>query len=744
VQRRVLRVRGTVQGVGFRPFVYRTAVELGLRGAVWNEPDGVVVDAEGSAEALEALARRIRDSPPPRAVVEALHVAAADPAGQGAFAIRESAGQDASSARVPADLACCAACLRELGDPRDRRHRYPFINCTDCGPRYSIAVDVPYDRARTTMAAFTMCAACGAEYHDPRSRRFHAQPNACPECGPRAWIHGGERGDAAVAAAAAALRAGAIVAVRGLGGFHLACGAADTQALRRLRARKRRPHKPFAVMFPDLGALEREAVVDAGSRAALLSPRAPIVLLARRTPSALSPEVAPGLREIGAFLPYTPLHRLLLDAFAAPLVMTSGNLSEEPIAAGNEEARERLSGIADVFLLHDREIHMRADDSVSRVLLGRERVLRRARGFAPEAIALGLEGPDVLAVGADLKNALCLARGGSAVVSQHVGDLESFESQGFFEEVRGALQRLFHVAPALVAHDLHPGYHSTAIARRSGLPAVGVQHHHAHIASCLVDNGRRDRVIGVAWDGTGYGEDGTVWGGEFLVADLAGYERLGRLRPVALPGGDAAVREPWRMALSHLMAAGCATDRVTSRGRATVEAMVRDSVNTVPTSSAGRLFDAVASLAGLCHVASYEGQAAIELEAAAGDVEAEGYPLPVTGDGLLEVDSRPLVAAVASDLDRGVDVPLLSARFHSALARAIRDGCARIRERTGLATVALSGGCFQNQRLVLAAVNALEGAGFEVLLHARVPPGDGGLALGQAAVALARRLQTPG
>jgi hydrogenase maturation protein HypF len=735
--RRVLRVRGTVQGVGFRPFVYRLAVELGLRGAVWNEPDGVVVDAEGGREALDALARRIREEAPPRAEVESVDVQAAVPAGQGPFAIRASAGQEAASARVPPDLATCEPCLRELIDPADRRHRYPFINCTDCGPRHSIVIDVPYDRARTTMAGFTMCGSCAVEYHDPRSRRFHAQPNACPRCGPRVWIHGGPDGGEALTAAVTALRRGAIVAVKGLGGFHLACDARDDEALRRLRARKRRPHKPFAVMFPDLAALSREAVVDADARAVLLSPRAPILLLPRRSPSALSGEVAPRLREIGAFLPYTPLHRLLLDAFGAPLVMTSGNRGEEPIAAGNEEALERLRDVADLFLLHDREVHARADDSVSRVLLGRERLVRRARGCVPEAIALDLDGPEVLAVGADLKNAPCLAQGGAAVLGQHVGDLEHLESQRFFAEARAGLERLFRARPRVIAHDLHPGYHGTALALGSGLPTVAVQHHHAHVASCLADNGRRDRVIGVAWDGTGHGPDGTVWGGEILIADLAGCERVGRLRPVALAGGDAAVREPWRMALAHLLDAGCDTARVRVRGRHTVEAMIREGLNSVPTSSVGRLFDAVASLAGIRDIATYEGQAAVELEAAAADVDATPYPLPVSDAGLLELDARPLVAALALDLDRGADAALVSARFHRSLAGALRQACERVRDQSGLGVVALSGGCFQNRRLTLLAVEELEAAGFEVLLHARVPASDGGIALGQAAVALA-------
>jgi hydrogenase maturation protein HypF len=732
--RRILRIRGTVQGVGFRPFVYRTALELGLRGRVWNDADGVVVDAEGTPRALDALAERLSTSPPPRARVERMEMEEAAPLGPDAFSISDSAALPSASARVSPDLASCAACLHELLDPRDRRHLYPFTNCTDCGPRYSIVRDVPYDRARTTMAGFVMCGPCRAEYDDPLSRRFHAQPNACPACGPRVWVGGSP--SEGIEAAAVALRRGAIVALKGLGGFHLACDARDARAVATLRERKRRPHKPFAVMFPDLAWIEREARVDPEAARSLTSTRRPIVLLPTRGESSLAAGVAPALDEVGAFLPYTPLHHLLLRSFDAPLVMTSGNLSEEPIASDNQEALGRLGRIADVFLLHDRDIHMRSDDSVVRVLLGRERVLRRARGHVPEALDLGFEAPPILAVGADLKNVLCLTAGSAALLSQHVGDLESLESQQFFEEVRANLQRLFQVEPRLVAHDLHPGYHSTALARRCGLPTLAVQHHHAHIASCLADNGRRERVIGVAWDGTGYGPDGTVWGGEFLIADLSTYERVGRLRPVPMPGGDAAVREPWRMAVAHLTSAGLSAQRVRHPSRSTIEAMLREGVNVVPTSSAGRLFDAVASLTGVRDVTTYEGQAAIELEAVSRAEGAEGYALPVlAGEAGLELDPRPLVAAVVADLEREEPASVIGGRVHVALAMAIAEACERLRARTGLGTVALSGGCFQSRLLTTLAVERLAALGFEVLLHARVPPNDGGIALGQAAVA---------
>jgi hydrogenase maturation protein HypF len=736
--RRIFRIRGTVQGVGFRPFVYRAACALGLAGRVWNDADGVVVDAEGASSALDALGERLARPDPPHARVESVAVEEAAPSGAVGFAIDTSAADAPTSARVAPDLATCDACLRELFDPADRRFRYPFLNCTDCGPRYSIARDVPYDRARTTMSAFAMCAACAAEYHDPASRRFHAQPNACRICGPRLWIESAQ-GELAsvdpVADAVAALRDGAIVALKGVGGFHLACDARDEDVVSRLRDRKRRPAKPFAVMFEDLAAVEREAHVAAGEAAALVGPRRPIVLLRSRGDSSLANGVAPSLRELGAFLPATPLHHLLLRAFGGPLVMTSGNRSEEPIAAAADDARRRLRGIADLFLVHDRAIHLRADDSVVRVLGARERLVRRARGHAPEAIPLGFAGPSVLAVGADLKNALCLTTGDAAILSQHVGDLESYESQRFHDEVRAHLTRLFRVEPVLVAHDLHPGYHSTVLARRAGLPLEPVQHHHAHVASCLADNDRRDRVIGVAWDGTGYGDDGTVWGGEILVADLGSCKRVGRIRPAPMPGGDAAVREPWRMALAHLLAAGLPIDRIRHPAKASVEAMIREGANVTPTSSAGRLFDAVASLLGVADVATYEGQAAVELEAIASDADVEPYALPIDRGGLLELDARALVRAVVEDIDRGLDRAQVSARVHASLAAAITEACRVVRERVRLDTVALSGGCFQSARLTRSTHARLTALGFEVLLHARVPPNDGGLALGQAVVA---------
>ncbi|MBI3894246.1 MAG: carbamoyltransferase HypF [Candidatus Wallbacteria bacterium] len=736
--RRIVVVHGTVQGVGFRPFVYRTAVALGLKGAVWNESGGVVIDVEGDPSAVQAFLRELGDGAPAVARVESIEQSESELAGHQTFAILESRPGATQHARVSPDLAACPACLAEMNDPADRRNRYPFINCTDCGPRYSIVSELPYDRPRTTMANFAMCRPCAAEYVEPSHRRYHAQPIACSDCGPRLTAVGLDSGDDPVGSAVRALRRGAIVALKGLGGFHLACDATDEAAVATLRRRKERWDKPFAVMFPSLSALEHAAVVDDSERASLTSRRAPIVLLKRRPEAGLAPSVAPGLDELGAMLPYTPLHHRLLSEFSGPLVMTSGNRSEEPIAWDNQLALGALGPIADAFLLHDRDIVAPLDDSVVRRFLGRERVLRRARGYVPETLPLGVTGPDVFAAGADLKNVFCLARDGTAVLSQHLGDLEGLEVQRSFERVRDHLRRLFDVRPRAVAHDLHPDYHSARLALDLGLPAVAVQHHHAHIASCLVENGRDERVIGVAWDGAGFGPDGTVWGGEFLLADLDGFERAGRLRPVPMAGGDLAAREPWRLALAHAVEAGLPWPGARSPKTEAVEAMIRKRVLTTPTSSAGRLFDAVASLAGLRDACSYEGQAAMELEAATLELDLPPYPFPVIDGTLLELDARPLIAAVLADARRDAGPGVIGWRFHAALAAAIEQACRLLRARSGLGTVALSGGCFHNVRLAAQTVARLECAGFEVLLQASVPSGDGGIALGQAAIATRR------
>ena len=765
-----VRVTGTVQGVGFRPFVYGVATRLGLSGAVGNDPRGVWIEAEGAPDAVAALLVAVREEAPPLAVVDDVIAEPVPVTGAAGFAIAESTASGAVATAVPPDTATCDDCLRELWDPADRRHRYPFINCTNCGPRFTIVTGIPYDRPLTTMAGFALCDACAREYHDPADRRFHAQPICCPACGPHLQlvIAGQDRGDLAVprfplsgwgdsatrnglgvgdelvGAAAGLLRDGAVVAVKGLGGYHLAAVADDAGAVGRLRARKHREDKPFAVMVADVAAARALAEVDAVAEAELTGSRRPIVLLPRREGAPVAQGVAPGAHELGVMLPYTPLHHLLLAAVGRPLVLTSGNVSDEPIAYRDDEARERLAGIADAFLVHDRPIHTRTDDSVVRVVRGAVQPLRRSRGYVPAPLRLPVAAArPVLAVGAELKSTFCLVRGHTAVVSHHIGDLENLETYRAFTEGIALLGRLVDVVPEVVAHDLHPEYLSTKYARElDGVELVGVQHHHAHIASCLADNDETGPVIGVAFDGLGYGTDGTLWGGEWLVADLHGFTRAGHLEAVPLPGGASAIRQPWRMAVAYLEAAGLgdAVLPIAERHAADwprVRAVARSTLSP-PTSSAGRLFDAVAALLDLRDEVTYEGQAAIELERAAPRTPLPAYPTVVVAGGRgFVVRGADLVAAVVEDLRDGVDTATIAGRFHAGVAGAIVAGCVRVRAATGLDLVALSGGVFQNVLLVSQVVPALEREGFRVLTHRRVPPNDGGISLGQAAVAAA-------
>lgn len=764
--RRRLVVQGTVQGVGFRPFIYRIAVDEGLSGWVRNAGRGVEIEVEGEPARIRSFLARLRAEAPPLARIASLRSRSVPPTGRPGFLISASRPRRDAVQPVVPDVATCAECLAEVLDPAARRHGYPFTNCTRCGPRFTVIEDLPYDRERTTMRAFPLCAACGAEYEDPGDRRFHAEPIACPGCGPRlvfrkagaapagprdAWPRELDA-SAALEAAVAALRAGRIVAVKGLGGFQLACAAADDAAVRRLRHRKNREAKPLAVMVRDLDAARSLCHVSLAEAAALASPRAPIVLLRRRRSAAVSASVAPGLDMLGVMLPCTPLHHLLLRAWEGALVMTSGNRSGEPIAYRNDEALQRLGPVADAFLLHDRAIASAYDDSVVRVDdRGREVVLRRARGYAPEPVRLALRATaPILAVGGQLKSTFCLVRDDLAFVSQHIGDLDDADALDHLDRTLRLYRRLFRTEPAVVAHDLHPDYAATRYA--ASLPAeclVGVQHHHAHIVSCLAEHGWTRPAIGVALDGAGHGEDGGVWGGEVMVCDWSGYRRTASLRPLRLPGGDAAAREPWRMAVAALAFAFDEeeADRLVARllpgidrARARpVLAMALRGVNAPLTSGAGRLFDAVAALAGIRHVNRYEGQAAMELEAAAGNAEAEPYPLPLHGGQSPAVlDTLPLVRAVVRDVVRGTPPGEVGARFHSGLAGGIAAACAAARAESGLETVALSGGCFQNRRLSKEIRDRLAAAGFRVLEHARVPASDGGLSLGQAAVALAR------
>jgi len=739
-------IAGVVQGVGFRPFVHGLAHELGVAGVVGNDAEGVFIEVEGAGGAIDTFLARLRSDAPPLAVIERIDVEAKTATGRRGFVIVDSDGSGDRKAFISPDVATCDDCLAELFDPADRRHRYPFVNCTNCGPRFTIVTGVPYDRPNTTMAAFEMCDPCRREYDDPTDRRFHAQPTCCPACGPTTSFfadlpaHNAGRsaktGDAALSAAVAALRDGEIVAVKGPGGYHLAALANDENAVAALRGRKHREDKPFAVMAADLDAARRLAEVSDAEAGLLTSRRRPIVLVRRRGDASVAAAVAPGNRWLGVMLPYTPLHHLLANDLGEPLVLTSGNISDEPIAYRDEDAVERLAAIADAFLTHDRPIHIRTDDSVVRAFRGRELPVRRSRGYAPRPIRLprATRRP-VLACGAELKHTFALGRGGHAFVSHHIGDLENYETMRSFTEGVEHFCRLFDSRPTVVAHDLHPEYLSTKYALdRSGVDLVGVQHHHAHIASCLADNNEIGPVIGVAFDGLGYGVDSTIWGGEILVADLTGFERVCHLESVAMPGGTMAIKEPWRMAVAWLGGDGgngLAIRAQHADNWDAVAAVARAALNAPTTSSAGRLFDAVAAITGVRDVVNYEGQAAIELEQATDPTVDDAYP--VTVDDVIH--ARDLVRAVVDDVLAGVDVGTVGARFHNGLADAVVRACGAVRDGTGLATVALSGGVFQNQLLLERAVTGIERRGFRVLLHSQVPPNDGGISLGQIAVA---------
>jgi hydrogenase maturation protein HypF len=757
-RRRVrVRVEGVVQGVGFRPYVYRLANELALAGYVLNDERGVVLEIEGGAAEVSRFLARLEREAPPLAVLERLVREERTPLGQAGFEIQESARSGPADVPVSPDSATCAECLRELFDPADRRFRYPFTNCTNCGPRFTIVRGVPYDRPLTTMAEFAMCERCRAEYEDPGNRRFHAQPNACPECGPslsllerdRRPIRLAPSGDA-VSTAAELLRRGGILALKGIGGFHLACRADDHVAVAGLRARKRREDKPFALMAPDLGSARRLVQLGEAEVRLLTGSARPIVLAPRRRDAPVAPAVAPDAPELGVMLPYSPLHHLLLADVQGALVMTSGNVSDEPIAYENDDALDRLRGIADAFLVHDRSIETRTDDSVVRVRRGRTTFLRRSRGYVPASISLpgtGTAAP-LLACGAELKNTFCVAKGSRAWVSHHIGDLENFETLRSFTTGVEHFQRLFDVAPEVVAYDLHPDYLSTRYAlERDGVAHIGVQHHHAHLAACLAEHGQAGPAVGAIFDGTGYGLDGTVWGGEMLLGDIAGVRRAGWLMPVPLPGGERAIREPWRMACAWLIAAGCAGPEPPAglRGRVDparwrqVRTLAESGTACIRTSSVGRLFDAVAALCGVRAEINYEGQAAIELEAACEPLERGAYPmaLEVTAGGGTVIDPRETIVAAAADIAAGLPAGAVATRFHRGLARAAAAACVRVASEGGAEVAVLSGGVFANRRLLEHAKWDLTAAGLRVLTPERLPAGDGGISYGQAAVAAA-------
>ncbi len=748
-----VRVTGVVQGVGFRPFVYGLATRLGLAGFVGNDVHGVFAEIEGAVTAVERFVHALEAEPPPLAAVDEVHSTVVPVRAEPGFRIVESTDAGHRDTLIAADSATCADCLAELADPTDRRFGYAFTNCTNCGPRFTIVTGIPYDRPSTTMAGFALCPRCAREYHDPADRRFHAQPVCCPDCGPRLRLvdaAGQESGADPVAGAAALLREGGVLAVKGLGGYHLATDARAERACAALRSRKHREDKAFAVMVADVDAARELCRLERAEEPVLTSRRRPIVLLPRRPDAVVAASVAPRNRELGVMLPYTPLHHLLLGIFGGPIVLTSGNVSDEPIAYRDEDAIERLAPIADGFLMHDRPIHTRTDDSVVRpdpTGRGAECVIRRSRGYVPEPLRVAAGFPRaVLACGAELKNTFCLAQGSRAFISHHIGDLENLETLRSFTEGIEQFGRLFEITPEVVAFDLHPEYLSTKHARTlNGLATVGVQHHHAHIASCLADNERTESVIGVAFDGTGFGTDGTIWGGEFLLADLLGFDRAGLLSPVPMPGGAAAIRHPWRMALAHLDAAfdGAVPEKLGLHDRHEQEwdavlTMLRRGFNSPRTSSAGRLFDAVAAILGVRDSVHYEGQAAVELEQLADRREHDAYPVTIGTAEPFQLDTGGLIRAVTEDHLSGTPVEVSAARFHHGLASAIASGCALIRERTGHETVALSGGVFANTLLTGACLHRLREQGFTVLTQARVPCNDGGISFGQAVIAGAR------
>jgi hydrogenase maturation protein HypF len=788
-----LHVTGIVQGVGFRPFFYNLAVELGLHGWVLNASDGVHAVIEGDPATVDGFVDTMRDRAPAMSVIEHVTAETVEVEGFSAFEIRESVAEAGAMTLVSPDIATCPDCLSELFAAGDRRERYPFINCTNCGPRFTIIDDVPYDRPMTTMRDFPMCPECAAEYGDPADRRFHAQPDACFVCGPRLYLNPGatgeaalagaddpdwhwaperevsprphrsrdaerERSDAIVAATAVALLGGRVMAIKGLGGFHLSCDATNAEAVTLLRSRKHRWGKPLAIMVPDIETARAYCEIGELEESLLTGTVRPIVLLRHRAEPAtghpaLAAGIADGLTEIGVMLPYTPLHHLLLAAVGGrPLVMTSGNLSDEPIATDNAEALTRLAGIADALLLHDREIHSRYDDSVVRVVAGVVEPVRRARGYAPHPLRLPFEtDTPILAAGPEQKNTFALLTGGYAFVSQHVGDLENAETLASFEATIELYRRLFRIEPHVIAHDLHPEYLSTKWALAQDLPLVGVQHHHAHIASVTAEHGISERVIGMAFDGTGYGEDGRIWGGEVLLADWAGYERFAHLRYVPMPGGSGAIKRPARMAVGTLHALGlldhpgavALRSRLAEGEERTLLTMIERGVNCPLTSSMGRLFDTVAAIAGVADDARYEGEAAILLEAALDPREAGAYGFGVVDTGIpdcpLVIDPAPVLEALLTDVSDRLPVGVLSARFHRAVSRCIVRLSEAATERTGTRTVALGGGVFMNRAVLGESVRLLQAAGFSPLTHKQLPVNDGAISFGQAVVAWARR-----
>jgi hydrogenase maturation protein HypF len=772
-----ISVRGIVQGVGFRPFVYGLAVEHSLKGWVYNTSEDVKIEVEGETKALRQFELELQTKAPPLAHIENITIEYYPPRGYKDFEIRHSQAQKGKYQLISPDIATCPACLSELRNPEDRRYRYPFTNCTNCGPRFTIIEDMPYDRSKTTMRRFQMCPQCQAEYDNPLDRRFHAQPNACPECGPQVELVDNQgnliTNSNPIAAASQFLKEGKIVAIKGLGGFLLACDATNDTAVKTLRQRKKRSSKPLAIMVTNVDEAKRHCYVSPKEENLLTSPQSPIVLMRWRKNSSVSREVAPNLRFLGVMLPYTPLHHVLLRDTDLPLVMTSGNLSEEPIARDNDESLRRLSGIADYFLIHNRDIYSRYDDSVAIVERGTSQLIRRARSYAPYPIHLPFNARQVLGCGAEEKNTFCLTKDNYAFLSQHIGDMENMETLEHFDSTISLYKRLFHIEPEIVAHDLHPDYLATKYAQElgeSGIKLIPVQHHHAHIASCMADNGLDSPVIGVALDGTGLGADGRIWGGEFLVADYRDYKRVGHLEYLPLPGGDAAVKRPRRTAVGYILTllgentlnAVIATQnevkgkqsQLASIGQMSeveievTKRQIERKINSPLTSSMGRLFDAISALLGIRGEIDYEAQAAVELEMAAhsfviarGLDEAiagnnERYPYRiVAAEGIRIVHLKDLLSAVIEDLRQGVSKGRISVRFHNTVAQMVNEMCHLIADESGVRQVALSGGVFQNRLLLRKTVSLLESSGFRVFTHRQVPCNDGGISLGQVVIA---------
>jgi hydrogenase maturation protein HypF len=770
--RRRVHVSGVVQGVGFRPFVYRLAVEELLAGHISNNTAGVTIEIEGADAAVVSFLDRLRAETPPLAHIDAIRVEEIAIQGSTGFHIDSSAVIGSVVTSIPADAATCEDCRRELLTPGDRRFRYAFTNCTNCGPRFTITRSIPYDRPHTSMAQFKMCAQCQAEYDDPLNRRFHAQPNACWDCGPRLWLTAADGSEIpavdAIDETVRRLTAGEIVAIKGIGGFHLAVDATNEEAVQRLRARKHRHGKPLAVMLPNADAVQARCTLSAEERRLLTGTERPIVLLRIRSAGDIAESVAPGLPWHGVFLPYSPIHHLLFASGELKvLVMTSANLSEEPIAIDNDEALARLGGIADAFLFHNREILQRCDDSVLQVVEDAPQIIRRARGYVPLPIALPFDSPHLLAVGGHLKSVFCLTSGRNAYQSQHLGDLENLTGQQFFEEALAHLKQTFEIEPRMIVHDQHPGYLSTQWAERQGLPLLGAQHHHAHIAACMAEHGLAGPVIGLALDGTGYGTDGAVWGGEVLLASYTGFERFAYLRYTAMPGSSAAIHQPWRMALSHLLAAvgdrALKPDVLDFLGSSLADAkllarMIERDINSPLTSSCGRLFDAAAVLITGRRVVDYEAQSAIELEGLLVASEStpdcsedrDGYSMPLVAgseawgddgpEGKREswiLDPAPLLASILEDRLDGVSSEVMSVRFHRTVAQTYAQAVVQARRLTGVQRVCFSGGVFHNRVLTRMLHRRLIDDGFEVFTHARVSPGDGGLSYGQAAIGAA-------